>query len=299
MAMPSDCFNDLDEDSAKGKSPSFANDMDTLVERGARESDSKVHDIDTREGTNRGIHNRDGRVGLSDAKDESEGDSASDSEESDSSNDQAGGLSELEKRRMERIQRNNEVLSRLGLTDITLETKSKQQRKREKREVDPGDVRKSARRCAKKVNYAEQPTRLPVVNLSEEEIRRKEKRKKERPREMRMERYIFNEFQRVRWANRNELKIAEKKFRYAQLEHRFALRQVELLGKQGQRKRDITRTSATVEAEKLKFGKSLRDLLQEIDQRQFEIQSALYERNKYCMVSSLRETFIYGFDRSC
>ena len=208
----------------------------------------------------------------------------SESEGSDSSDDSdEGGLSSLEKRRFERIRRNKEVLSRLGLADLKPMAKPKQQRPRDKREVDPGDVRKSSRKSKKEVNYADQPVRFLVDNTgTAHDPTSKKKRTIERDKDKRMERYIYHEFLRLRSTQRNELKIAEKTLRCAQLEHKYAARAANVVTR---RKKLLEKGSTALESEKLKFGKSLRELLQDIDRRQMEIQSALHDFDYRFMVS--------------
>jgi hypothetical protein len=214
-------------------------------------------------------------------------DIASQSEDSDSSDDDeaGGGLSSLEKRRFERIRRNKEVLSRLGLGDLKPMAKPKQQRIRDKKEIDPGDVRKSSR-SKQDVNYADMPARFLVEDP--ETVRdppQKKSRSGERDKDKRMERFIYDEFLRLRSSQKNDLKMAEKKFRFAQLEHRFAARAASAASRRVTRKQSVQSMCAALESEKLQYGKSLRELLQDIDRRQVEIEVALNDFDYKYMVS--------------
>jgi hypothetical protein len=216
------------------------------------------------------------------------GNGASESEDSDSSdnNDDGGGLSSLEKRRFERIRRNKEVLSRLGLGDLKPMAKPKQPRVRDKREVvDPGDVRKSSR-SKQDVNYADMPARFLLEDP--ETVRDpapKKNRSGERGKDKRMERFIYQEFLRLRSSQKNDLKMAEKSFRCAQLEHRFAARAASAATRRVTRKQSVQNVCAALESERLQFGKSLREILQDIDRRQVEIQVALNDFDYKYMVS--------------
>lgn len=212
---------------------------------------------------------------------------SSDSEDSDSSDDSnEGGLSSLEKRRFERIRRNKEVLSRLGLADLKPMSKPKQQRPRDKREVDPGDVRKSSRKSKKEVNYVEMPVRFQMENgIVRDPASKKRKSNGERPKEKRMERFIYHEFLRLRSLNRHELKMAEKTLKSAQLEFKHAAKAANAVTRRIARKQLLEKVSKDIESEKRKFGKSLRDIVQDIDRRQMEIQSALHDFDYNYVVS--------------
>lgn len=223
--------------------------------------------------------------------DEDDTSNADDSDSPDDDDDkedeeEEGGLSALEKRRFERIQRNNEVLSSLGLGDLKKSfVKPKQQRP--KKEVDlTTDRRTSSRSSKKQVNYADMPLKFQYRRTStdgsstmeqdQSDQPRKTPKRGENDKDKRLERFIYHEFMRIRSSRRHDVKMAEKQLKWAHTEHRFASKRASLVTQRMKRKQEVQKKqSASLEWELRTFGVSLKQLLHDADKRQMELHWAL------------------------
>ena len=266
-------------------------------DNGDDDEDEGDDDDDLVEGAN-GEGEDEGSLGGDDDDNEDEGDNGEEDDQSDSDDDSDDdnsdedddeGPSTLEKRRFERIKRNKALLTSLGLGDNKPEAKPKQQRKREKIEIDPNDIRKSSRSSKKPVNYT-----VPKAIRERPETANKVKRprKEENDKEKRMELFIFHEFRRIKSSRRNELKMAEKRLRYSQVELNYATKRAAAATKKSKRRQEIDKVSATLESEKTMFGLPLRDMLQDVDRRQTELQWALRQFDGKYMVSGSIENVV-------
>jgi hypothetical protein len=220
-----------------------------------------------------------------------------------SEGDEEGGLSALERRRLDRIQRNQELLKELGLAnenpvtaDGEIKKKAHNRKRISKPEADPKDLRKSSRSSKSNVNYSDLPGRWlgnpnnesPDDNNRESisdtlsETKKKRSRKGERIRDQRMELFIYHEFLRMQSLRKQDLKVAEKRWRNAQIEHRFAERRANVIRSRIERLKEQQRMNAEIQVEKRKFGSSLRELLLEIERRVPELKWALKNfQNEY------------------
>jgi hypothetical protein len=219
-----------------------------------------------------------------DEDDDDEEDDDSTSEDDEEEEDQEGGLSALERRRLERIKRNQERLAKLGLEDHKPKARPKQKPKKEKRQIDPSELRKSSRTTKKAVNYAELP---PKFARGRPEIVKKPKPKDERiykTKEPRLERFIYDEFRRLEAQKRHAIKAAVKKAKYADIEHRFMARRVGLKEKKASKKDVDERTSAVWELERKAFGCTMKELMHEADRRHGELSDALKQFGESAMV---------------
>ena len=100
-----------------------------------------------------------------------------------------------------------------------------------------------------------------------------------------MERFIYQEFRRIKSKRRLDLKAAEKSLRYAQVELKYTTKRAHVVIKKSKRKQEIEKVSATLDAERKMFGTSLREMLQEVDRRNTELQMALRHHDHEHMVS--------------
>ena len=137
-----------------------------------------------------------------------EGTESTDENERDSDNDN-DGLSDYEKLRLERIRRNQEYLSRLGLEEHQNKWKPiKRARKKKDESAKPKETtqqrKASLRRKTEQVCYSDVPIREILGQKTRPPISESQprKRKPEKDIQHRMERFIYREFQRIQ-AERN------------------------------------------------------------------------------------------------
>jgi hypothetical protein len=242
--------------------------------------------------------NNDDPSGDENDSNESENSDSQDDEDEDDGNEEEGGLSALEKRRFERIQRNNAVLSSLGLGDLKKSfVKPKQQRT--KKEVDlTTDRRTSSRSSKKQVNYADMPLKFQyrrnstggsstTMEQNQSDQPKRTPKRGENDKDKRLERFIYHEFMRIRSSRRHDVKMAEKQLKWAHTEHRFASKRASLVTQRIKRKQEVQKKqSASLESELQTFGVSLKQLLNDVEKRQMELHWALAHHQQNYVVRS-------------
>jgi hypothetical protein len=210
----------------------------------------------------------------------SNSDGSDDSDSSSSDDDEAAGPSlSLEDRRMMRIKRNQERLTSLGLGNKKVQVKPKQQRKREKVEIDPNDIRKSSRSSKKAVDYAAlTPKWAPSGDGEASGTPKKPRaRKPEKPRAGRLERFIYLEFRRIKSERRDNLKNGEKQFKYATNELKHATKRAVAMSKTSKKKQDIESKGAHLDAERAKYGMPMKEIMVDTDRRHADLNWAIQQ----------------------
>lgn len=191
----------------------------------------------------------------------------------DDSSEEHDGLSDYEKLRLERIRRNQEYLTRLGLEEEKSKWKPQQQKRVRKKkdqsvqhDGETVQIRKASLRTKKEqVRYSD----IPISEILGRKPRAPEskprKRKEERAPQHRMERYIYREFQRLQGERNMAQKQIEQLIRRTEKEAAFWKK---LLDQKENRDRLLQGRRLELEAERAAFGGlTLRQLLQQIDQR--------------------------------
>ena len=225
-------------------------------------------------------------AGANDDVDEHESSSDEDEESSDddnSSND-GQGLSAYEKRRLERIRRNEERLASLGLeTAAKIPNVKRGPRKYQKKAIDPSQRRSTlSRRSKEDVKYIEMAPRWSNVKPKPKKER---KRSETKPPQQRMERFIYHEFRRIEATRKANVKNAEKYVRWAEIEVKNALKNMEVHERRLKRKLEIDKLVADLSEERKHYGGSQRDLLHDVDRRLPEIMASIREFDQRFFVS--------------
>lgn len=182
-----------------------------------------------------------------------------------SENTATNELSSLERRRLERIRRNQERLASLGLDNPMIKPamQPKKRDRKKKVEVEPNEIRKSSRRTKKNVNYAELVPRgdnLKPLRIDGNETKRAKVGKKGKGE--RLNRFIYDEFCKIKARKKMELKVAEKRVRSADVEYKFIARKVEIASKKAKRREDIEKIGAQIQLEKKVIGSTVEELCQ-------------------------------------
>jgi hypothetical protein len=196
-------------------------------------------------------------------------------------------ISEYERERLERIERNKAYLQQLGLHEVQPVSKPRP-KKKEPPEVPRAKSRFSSRATTKTVISYTEPS-LSVAALVKQEKIKKEPKEKKPPKEPkppkekkaaqpRMERAIYDEFQRINKHKKQVLKQVERDVKAAEKEIKFWTKRTEMLDRREQRKTESTTRENLVEQEReILGGISKRELLQQFDSRMDEI-AALAEK---------------------
>lgn len=194
----------------------------------------------------------------------------SDSDSEDDDDNDNDGLSDYEKLRLERIRRNQEYLSRLGLEEQKSNLRP-QKRARKIKENPPANAETIQQRKASLRRKTEQ-VRYSDVSMSEI-LGRKPRSSEPQPRkpkpekeiQHRMERFVYREFQRIQAERNTAQKQIELLIRRTEKEKAFWKKIIEQ--KEGRDQLSQSRR-AELEAERAIFGGlTLRELLKQIDQR--------------------------------
>jgi hypothetical protein len=199
---------------------------------------------------------------------ESDNDSSNNDDESKAQNDpEDRELSEYELLRLERIKRNREYLSALGLEDVR-RTPVRRRRRKKSELPQPTGKKRSSGRVTKSVNYAA-PRQRRVRGSGRAEKPTNEKKETTPKRENHiMERFIYREFARVRGQKNHNLKRAEKTVRVAKKEVAYWKKHGRVWERQEERRLEKERIRKLQEEERASFGGgTLKELLQDIDQR--------------------------------
>ena len=194
----------------------------------------------------------------------------SDSDSDDDSNNDNDGLSDYEKLRLERIRRNQEYLSRLGLEEQKNNLRpQKRARKKKDDSAAPEETtqqrKASLRRKTEQVRYSDVSMREILGRKPRTSEAQPRKPKPEREIQHRMERFIYREFQRIQAERNTALKQIEQLIRRAEKESAFWKRIIE---QQESRDQISQSRRAELDAERAIFGGlTLRELLKQIEQR--------------------------------
>lgn len=189
-------------------------------------------------------------------------------------------LSAYELQRLERIRRNKEYLASLGL-EKNKPWPQKPQPARKKRDSVKLARRSSLSRTtkAKPISYSENPTprwqKATSGDASATQSVTSEtppQRKKKQPR---MERFIYDEFKRIEAAVKRSFKIANRNMREADIAYRYASKEAERYERKHKRELEYKRSLEELERERNVLGCTAKEMLQEVDSRIHEIQSAL------------------------
>lgn len=180
---------------------------------------------------------------------------------------------------MMRIKRNQERLTSLGLGNKKVQAKPKQQRKKEKVEIDPNDIRKSSRSSKKAIDYAAlTPKWAPSGDGKASGTPKKSRsRKSEKPKAGRLERFIYLEFRRIKSERRDNLKNGEKQFKHATNELKHATKRDAAVSKKPKKKQEYEQKGANLEAERAKYGAPLKEIMQDTDRRHAELNWAIQQ----------------------
>jgi hypothetical protein len=215
-------------------------------------------------------------------------------EDSSDEHDDGHELSEYERLRLERIQRNQAYLQQLGLEKIKPDKPKARPKKKEQQEP-LVKSRFSSRAIKKTVSYAEPSLSVAALVRQQKENKEakaaskpqeqqetasskepkpvKEKKvRKEKHRSIRMERTVYDEFQRINKHKKQVLKYMERDVRQAEKEVKFWTKRADMLERKEHRKLEAASRLQQAEQERLLLaGFSKRELLQEVDGRMEEI----------------------------
>ena len=211
-----------------------------------------------------------------------DGDQPQDESNAENSDGDEHHLSEYEKLRLERIKRNREYLSQLGLADQSMlgGRKVPAKRKKKKPPPKPQGPKRSSSRARKSVDYAEPSNSVAKLlrgtkpKVSKDPPKRKPSIAKQHLH--RMEMFIFREFQRIKSLKTQTAKDAERNVRAAEKEVAYWSKLAELYEKREERKLHQERIRQIQEEEREGFGGvTLKELLHDIDKRMPELISAM------------------------
>jgi hypothetical protein len=202
-------------------------------------------------------------------------------------------LSEYELLRLERIKRNKQYLSALGLEGTSANggvKASGKPVKRKRKKVSPSQKRSSlSRRTKESVTYTEPPA--GVAGLIRTVNKKEEEKMKDRPPKPpserktkdpldRLEKFVFLEFKSIKAHKRQVLSQAEKNLAKASKEVKFWKKRAEVFERRQQRKLDRKLEQSKIikrlEDERRQLGGgTAKELLQDIDNRMPDILSAV------------------------
>jgi hypothetical protein len=211
------------------------------------------------------------------------GESSDSARNSDDNSDKDGGdndgLSDYEKLRLERIRRNQEYLTRLGLEEQ--KSKWKPQKRVRRNRDDSTKLEEETTHQQRKASLRTKTEQVRYSDVSISEIlgrrprapeSKPRKRKVEKEIQHRMERYIYREFQRIQAERNAAQKQIENLIRRSEKEKAFwgkIIKQKEYRGQLSQ-----ARQLELKEERALFNGLTLRELLKEIDNRVPELLQA-------------------------
>ena len=217
-----------------------------------------------------------------------------DSESSDSDSDKDhDGISEYEKLRLERIRRNREYLEKLGLEKAAKIPRQKKSRPRKKVPKAPVQRRSSLSRRTKKetINYAKQ---IPITSKEEAKMKKakagkagdasgqetsgsvESSWKKKKAQKTRMDRSIYEEFNRIKSEKKEVLRDAKKAFKHCDREVKYWQKRCRIQEKKMDRIRKREEENANMQQEMtLENGLTIRKMMQECDKRLPELQEAI------------------------
>ena len=222
--------------------------------------------------------------------DDDQSDNDDDSSDSDSDED-GGGLSSYERKRLERIKRNQERLASLGLEQnkvAAMKAKATAaattpKKKQGKPKVVPVQRSRLSRRTKAAVSYASEAPRWA------EQLPSPKKRKKQvinpNSAKHRMERFIFDEFRHIESARRTNPRNTEKYLRWAENEVNYARRELESKQKKLRRQQEVDDAVLALHQDRRNFGGSLRELLMDIDRRMSDIITGIRQYDEIFVVS--------------
>jgi hypothetical protein len=295
----------FDTDSEDDRKPAAIekNDGDTEDEDDAA-ADSEVDDDDDDDDDDGENDDSEGNASSDDNndKDDDQDDQEENSSDDGGNNGRAGAagaspddrqLSEYEFLRLERIKRNKQYLSALGLEGTSANggvKASGKPVKRKRKKVSPSQKRSSlSRRTKESVSYTEPPAGVAglirTVNMKEEEKMKDRPPKPPSERKTkdpvdRLEKFVFLEFKSIKAHKRQVLSQAEKNLAKASKEVKFWKKRAEVFERRQQRKLDRKVEQAKIikrlEDERRQLGGgTAKELLQDIDNRMPDILSAV------------------------
>ena len=249
----------------------------------------------------------------------------SDNDKDDESND-GRELSDYEKLRLERIRRNREYLSQLGLEGSMPKKQAPPSRKKRKEQQQqqqqhPTAPQRSSSRSRKTVNYTEPSVSVAQLLRDSKKLLPAAKsassapssangvatitakpKKESKPRAPRgtntklmhrMERFIYNEFNSIKAHKKRTLKDAERNTRLAEKEVSYWTKRASIWERQQERQRAAAAAKQAAEQERADLGGTVRELMQDIDRRMPELLAAVSEYDEVFEVS------IYLFITDC
>lgn len=206
--------------------------------------------------------------------------SGKDSTGSDGSSDKFGadsdddGLSDYEKLRLERIRRNQEYLSRLGLEEEKVKWNPQKRKRKTKDQITNDGQRTQQRKLS--LRAKKEQVRYSDVSMSEIFGRKprssetsSNKPRVERVAQHRMERYIYREFQRIQAERNGAQKQIEQLIKRTEKETAFWEKLL-----QQKEKRDVLLQKRQMQAQDERTiygGLNVRQLLRQIDERWLEL----------------------------
>lgn len=202
--------------------------------------------------------------------------------------DNGDGLSDYEKLRLERIRRNQEYLSRLGLEEEKVKWKpQKMERKRKDPPEQLGEFTRKAslRTKTEQVRYSDISMReiLGEKPRAAKEPKPKKQRQGERTPQHRMERDIYREFQRIQAERNNAQKQIEQLVRKIEKEAAYWKKLLEQKVNRSHQARKLE-----LESERAVFGGlTLKQFMQQIDQRMPELVQAAADYDREMEVRSM------------
>jgi len=219
-----------------------------------------------------------------------------------SDEDEDHELSQYELLRLERIKRNREYLSQLGLDNPDM-MKGRKIVKKRKRKKPPQDLssKRSSGRVRKTINYTEPSNSVrKLLKDTQPKISNPPNRKKRssislpKNNQHRMERFIFREFQRLKSHKSQVLKDTRRVVGAAEKEVAYWKKQVDLWQKRQERKRLNEIRKKEMEEQRAGFGGgTLKELLQNIDRRMPELLSAIERYDEEYVVGLVNLLFCF------
>ena len=262
--------------------------MDNVDGNDKREGDNlnKKND-DGGKQTNEQPHNEPEAMGVPDeqhdakAGKERSSSSSSSTEGSDDDNRKMPGLSDYELARLERIRRNRAYLSQLGLEGATTAQPKKKRRRSLTADNNNTTIRSSSR-IRKTVNYTEPSVKQLILQqqrggekVSSSPPNKKLKQpKKVKKNNDRMERSIFNGFQAVASRQTQVLRQATRSMRAAEKEVAYWTKRAVVWNRQASRRLEMKAAQRAAAQERADYGGTLKQLLQQVDQRMPELLEA-------------------------
>mmetsp|Transcript_36975 Transcript_36975/g.89753 ORF Transcript_36975/g.89753 Transcript_36975/m.89753 type:complete len:2489 (+) Transcript_36975:912-8378(+) len=246
---------------------------------------------------------------------EGDDDEDDDGDRYDSDDDSNNGLSDYEKLRLERIKRNEERLAKLGLHSkdgggvLGKQVPQPPKRKRKSpKEQEPVERRERLSRSTKKdVNYAKdfefKLSQLPNGGRFPHEKKERKNKKSNAPTkndfQHRVPLFIYQEFQRMKARRKENLRHAKQASKQAQRELKHWKRQVEIVIKREKLKKDREKLRQEKKLQKklnvsrlekerqLLGGKTRREILNEVDQRNDELTQLVnsYDKDRNMIAS--------------